>query len=105
MLFRSGMFGNGGAGKIEEGKVEGDKISFRAGDTTYTGVLKSDKIELRKSLPAMLRAFSSPPKASNTPRPAIGPPPDGTDPSIPSFGGGGGGNFALPPITLQRVKR
>ncbi len=46
-------FGGGAvSGPIEDGRVEGSHISFRLGNTTYTGTILGDRIELRASAPA-----------------------------------------------------
>jgi beta-galactosidase len=84
---------------IEDGKVDGDQIEFKAGNSTYTGTLKGDRIELHRTIkfPWHMPHVVEP----TGPRPAIGPPPDGSDPSI-------GSNFHLPPaipVVLQRVER
>lgn len=98
-----GMLGGGGAHVIEDGTLDGTKISFRAGDSTYSGIVNGDRIELRKSLPSALLAFMSAPRpADSQPRPSIGPPPDGTDPSIDM---GEMMKGPLPPIILRRAAR
>jgi len=96
-----GFFGGSDVpAEITEGKVEASRISFKAGRTTYSGNLKGDQIELQRS--ASL-GFPIPKPAAEPPgpRPAIGPPPDGSDPSInPSW--------RLPstvPVVLHRVQR
>lgn len=100
-----GGFGGGGStgGPIEEGRVDGETISFRAGTATYKGTVKGTQIELTRSAPTGRRP--GPAVAANAgPRPAIGPPPDGTDPSFGAgFGGGRGGPAA--PLLLRRVQR
>jgi beta-galactosidase len=91
------------SGVIDEGRIDGTKISFRAGNTTYSGTVNGDRIELRKSLPeAIMAMFGGPPPSDNKPRPAIGPP-DGSDPSIDMGALASGG--VMPPIVLRRVKR
>jgi beta-galactosidase len=98
-----GFFGNGGAGTIEDGKVDGDNITFRAGDTTYSGTLNGDQIELRKSLPRFLGGRGTSPKSIDAaPRPIIGPPPDGSDPSFPAMDFS---RMELPPLVLRRAIR
>jgi beta-galactosidase len=102
-----GGFGPGGGGAaggpIEDGKIDGSSISFRTGNTTYTGTIEGDQIALRRSGGAGGRGGGRGPAAVESgPRPAIGPPPDGTD---PSFGGGGRGGQAPAPIVLKRAKR
>jgi len=91
--------GPAASGPIEAGKVEGDAISFRVGPATYTGTIIGDRIELRRSAPA--RGGGGQPRPADTgPHPVIGPPPDGSDPSL---GGRFGG--AQAPIALKRVNR
>jgi beta-galactosidase len=91
-------------GPIEDGKVEGSSISFRTGATTYNGTINGDKIELQRSgAPARRRGGTV---AATGPRPAIGPPPDGSDPSFGAFGPGGRGGAQEPaPMILRRAKR
>lgn len=62
---------------ISDGKVDGNNISFKVGNDTYSGTLHGDQIELQ--LPIRMR-FRGQPEATG-PRPAIGPAPDGSDPS------------------------
>jgi beta-galactosidase len=84
---------------IEEGKVEGDSISFRLGRNMFSGTVKSDRIELLQKADSALQ----PPGTLNTSavrRPAIGPPPDGSDPSA-----GPGGETPPSPFALHRVQR
>lgn len=98
-----GGFGPGGrgsvSGPIEDGKIEGSSVSFRAGSITYTGAIDSDRIELSRRTPAGRR--NPPPIAETGPRPAIGPPPDGSDPSLAGFGRG----QAPGPMVLRRATR
>lgn len=81
--------GGGGAagGAIEDGKIDGSLISFRTGNTAYTGTVNGDQIELRRTGGPGGRGRGPPPAAEVGLRPAIGPPPADTD---PSFGAGGG---------------
>jgi len=86
-----GAFGGGGDTPIaiEDGKVDGANISFRAANVAYTGTLKGDAIELQRTgggFPGGRGGRGAPAEPAG-PRPAIGPPPDGTDPSR-SVGGG-----------------
>jgi beta-galactosidase len=97
-----GFFGGGGANAIEDGQISDGKISFKAGGTTYSGALKGDHIQLQKSAPQLPGGLFSPPSPSDKPRPAIGPPPDGSD---PSFDMGAFGGRAAPPMMLRRVTR
>jgi beta-galactosidase len=106
--------GRGGGGDapvaIEDGKVDGANISFRAGNVTYSGTLKADQIELQRTGGPAPRGPRPAPAEPVGPRPAIGPPPDGSDPSSGSFisGGRGGGRGAAPapaPMVIVRAKR
>jgi beta-galactosidase len=99
--------GGGGAtgGPIEDGKIDGPNFSFRAGNSTYTGTINGEQIELRRTAPAGRGARRGALPATETgSRPTIGPPPDGSD---PSFGTGGGGRGLQAPVVvaLRRAKR
>ncbi len=98
-----GGFGGGaGGGAIEDGKIDGAGVSFRVGSATYSGTATADRIELRRSGPAGRGGRSGAANTATGPRPVIGPAPDGTD---PSFGGGGRGRQAPPPLVLRRMER
>ena len=45
---------------IEEGKVDGDSVSFKAGNSTYSGTLKGDQIELQRKIDSGLPAAEPP---------------------------------------------
>ena len=78
-----GFFGGSDAPiPITDSKIDGDNVSFKAGNTTYSGTEKGDQIELQRKveLPFRVPAIAPAPSGSG---PAIGPPPDGSDPSIP----------------------
>jgi beta-galactosidase len=100
---------------IEDGKVDGSSISFRTGATTYTGTINGDRIELRRAGGPTGRGGrgGAPGGAPATPvdsgpRPAIGPAPQGSDPSFGAGGGGGGrggAQQAPAPTILRRVTR
>jgi beta-galactosidase len=96
-----GFFGGNDAPlPIVEGKVDGNSVAFNAGNSTYSGTLKGDQIELERRIDFGFRLPSAP-EAPTGPRPVIGPPPDGTDPSI-------GVNWRRPPVVplvLHRVQR
>ena len=94
-------------GTIEEGKADGSSVSFRAGNTTYTGTVNNDRIELRRTGGGGGRGGrGGAPPAETGPRPAIGPPPDGSDPSFGTGGGGRGrGGPAPVPLVLTRASR
>ena len=84
---------------IVDGKIEGDRVTFKSGDSTYTGVTKSSRIELQRSF-ALPWETPAPPKEDPN-RPAIGPAPDGSDPSIDT-------TWEVPssiPVVLHRVVR
>ena len=91
---------------IEEGRVGGANISFKAGNAAYTGELKGDVIELQRTGGEPDRRERPAPSEPSGPRPAIGPPPDGSDPSHPAFVGLGGGRGPQTPapIVLHRTK-
>ena len=96
----SGFFGGNDAPiPIAEGKVAGSSVSFKAGNSTYSGALKGDRIELERKTDL---GFPMPRTEEPTgPRPAIGPPPDGSDPSR-------GPSLRLPAgasVVLHRVQR
>ena len=84
---------------IEDGQVSGNSVSFRAGRSSYSGTLNGDRIELDRKVTIPSR-FRTPEKETSE-GPAIGPPPDGSDPSR-------GASFRLPsaiPVVLHRVQR
>lgn len=100
----AGMGSSGGA--IEDGKVDGANISFRTGSTTYTGKITGDRIELQRTAPPFRRPVAGPPPPAETgPRPAIGPPPHGTDPSFGAGFGGGRGAQGPTLLALRRATR
>jgi beta-galactosidase len=74
-------------------------VEFKAGDNSFTGILKGDRVELQRS---MKLVWDMPKVAPEAPgRPAVGPPPDGSDPSI-------GTSWHMPesiPVILRRVER
>jgi beta-galactosidase len=83
---------------IENGKVEGDNVSFKAGRRTYTGTVKGERIDLDQKIEFPFKIPEPAKEAAN--RPAVGPAPDGSDPSI-----NWGRRRTSPPITLQRAER
>jgi beta-galactosidase len=76
----TGFFGGSDAGiPITDGKVDGKTVYFKAGTNTYSGSLEGDQIELQRTMEPV---FPSPRVEETTgPRPAVGPPPNGSDPS------------------------
>jgi beta-galactosidase len=97
----SGFFGGNDAPvSITEGKVDGNNVSFKAGNNTYSGMLKEDQIELQRTVELGFRLPNISEETAGS-RPAIGPPLDGSDPSIGAF-------RRLPssiPVVLRRVQR
>jgi beta-galactosidase len=96
-----GVFFGGGETPtpVEDGQVNGNRVSFKAGRSTYSGTLNGDRMELDRkiSIPSRYRI----PKDQTAGGPAIGPPPDGSDPSR-------GARFRMPssvPVVLRRVQR
>ncbi len=88
---------------ITEGKVDSNQVSFKVGRTTYAGTLKGDRIELVKTIDlGSFSALLKQPKTAPGERPAVGPPPDGSDPSFdrPNFSGP-----PSVPVVLQRSRR
>jgi beta-galactosidase len=84
---------------IISGIVDGDRVEFKSGNSTYKGALKGDRIELARSV-NLPWSPGAPPKVDPD-RPAIGPAPDGSDPSS-------GDDWKIPdsvPVVLQRVER
>jgi beta-galactosidase len=83
---------------IMEGTVDGDHVSFKVGNSTYAGTVKGDRIELERTGYDRRRPQVAKESAN---RPAIGPPPDGSDPSRDP-------SFHVPPsvpVVLHRVQR
>jgi beta-galactosidase len=98
----AGRGGGDTAASISDGKVDGANISFSVGNVGYKGTLNGESIELQRSGGGMPRRTGETPARSV---PAIGPPPDGSDPSRPAFVGLGGGPQAPAPLVLHRTKR
>jgi beta-galactosidase len=97
----AGGFGPGpgaGPGPIE-GTIDGRSITFHVGTTTYSGTINGERIELRRTAPPRPGAETGRPADTGS-HPVIGPPPDGSDPSL-NFGRG----QAQPPIVLRRANR
>ena len=65
-----------GATPIEEGKVDGSSVSFKIGNANFAGTVNGDRIELERKMPP-----PQPETKPAGPQPAIGPAPDGSDPS------------------------
>ena len=91
--------GGGAVGGPIEGEVDRNHISFHVGTTTYTGTVNGEQIELQRK--ASWNPTAETPQKATGPRSAIGPPPDGTDPSLAGFRMRG----TPPPIILRRASR
>jgi hypothetical protein len=63
-----------------EGTVDGDRVAFKSGSSDFKGAVKGDHIELQWSV--NLPWESPKPPKEEPGRSAIGPAPDGSDPSI-----------------------
>jgi beta-galactosidase len=84
---------------IVEGSVNGDKVTFKSGDSAYIGTIKGSRLELQRSFNLPWESHA-PPKPEPG-RPAIGPAPDGSDPSVDT-------TWEVPssvPVVLHRVER
>jgi beta-galactosidase len=102
----AGIGGGPTGGVIEDGKVDGSSVTFRAGATTYSGSFNGSQIELRRSAPGGRGGRGAPAPTPTGTRPEIGPPPDGSDPSFGAGGPGGGGRGQQSAIlTLRRAAR
>jgi len=94
--------GNDPVSSIEDGKVDGNAVSFKAGMTTFSGKFEGDWMELKRSSDRSFNIPGQDVKAAGK-RPAIGPAPDGSDPSFSSaFLRQFAGN---PVVVLRRVER
>jgi beta-galactosidase len=119
-----GAGGRGGGSEspvaIENGEVDGTAISFAAGGVSYTGAIKGEVIEIQRAAIAGRGGgggSQSQQPAPAAPRPAIGPPPNGVDPSnigtvraiLGNSGSGAQGSGhstpAAQPIRLRRAIR
>jgi beta-galactosidase len=81
---------------ITEGKIDGDRISFKVGSGSYSGTVKGDRIELERPMDS--RRSQNPPQPEV---PAVGPAPDGSDPSRGVSSGAPRNRL----IVLHRVER
>ena len=97
----AGGFGPGGGagGGPIQGTIDGTNLSFRAGKADYTGTIRGEHIELQRKAPPS--PIAAPKTEDPGPRPVVGPPPDGTDPSLAGFRMRG----TPSPIRLQRATR
>jgi beta-galactosidase len=84
---------------IVEGKIDGEKVSFKCLNSSFTGTMKNDRIELQRTVNLPWETPAPPQEEPG--RPAIGPAPDGSDPSIDV-------SWQMPssiPVVLRRVER
>lgn len=85
---------------MEDGKVDGNKLSFRVAGASYSGRLSGDWIELVRERPQGWKPRPNPLDLAD-PSLAIGPAPDGSDPSgMPQRR-----PPAEVPLVLKRVKQ
>ncbi len=63
---------------ITNGTINGGSLSFKAGNNSFSGSMKGDRIELQRSIPP---GFAAPAVEKSPDAPDIGPAPDGSDPS------------------------
>ena len=86
---------------ISEGRVDGTKIFFKLGVDKFEGNVDGDRIELRRSVGQLFSAASPPLPPAKGERPAIGPAPDGSDPSL----GAPADSLSSIPVILRRAPR
>jgi beta-galactosidase len=85
---------------LTDGTIDVDQVSFKAGNMAFKGKVSGDRIELTRTFNMPPRkSFPIPP--SDEPKPAIGPAPDGTDPSFSP----GRRPMAPVPVVLLRTQR
>jgi beta-galactosidase len=65
---------------ITDGQVDGAQVSFKAGNNAFSGHINGNAIELERA-PNVAPRPPQPPPQPEAARPAVGPPPDGSDPS------------------------
>jgi beta-galactosidase len=84
---------------IEDGKVDGNDVSFKAGNSTYSGTISGGRLELQRKVEFPFHMSQA--ETPVGPQPAIGPPPNGSDPSFNA-------SLHMPsgiPVSLHRVER
>ncbi len=72
--------GNDSVTSVEEGSVNGNSVSFKIGEMTFTGTVDNDRMELTRSFRMPQRPRQNPTELADKSL-AIGPAPDGSDPS------------------------
>jgi len=103
---------------IEDGKANGNNISFKAGNTAYTGTLTGDQLRIEREsggtpgaslTPGPTGAIQPAGAGAGTPPPAVGPPPDGSDPSSRGWVAAQTGKEKKPqplaPLMLRRIQK
>jgi beta-galactosidase len=80
-----GFFGGGDVpAQITDGRVQGDHVTFKSGRNSFEGEIKDGQLQLNRTVQIPFHLSQQPKENPNAP--AIGPAPDGSDPSI-DFGG------------------
>ncbi|KAA6459073.1 glycoside hydrolase family 2 protein [Acidobacteria bacterium AB60] len=82
---------------VIDGKIDGDNVSFKAGNSTFEGTARGDRMVLKREVNLGWARRKAPEPDPNAP--AIGPAPDGSDPSIDMSWFG----RTAPPLVLERV--
>jgi beta-galactosidase len=72
--------GNDSAASVEEGAANGNEVNFRIGNITYSGTVKDERMNLVRSSRSPQRPRPNPVELADKSL-AIGPAPDGSDPS------------------------
>jgi beta-galactosidase len=84
---------------IVDGTVNGDQVAFKSLNSSFAGKIKSDQLELQRTVNL---PWETPTRPKEEPgRPAIGPAPDGSDPSTDT-------TWEVPsaiPVVLRRAQR
>jgi beta-galactosidase len=65
---------------ITDGQMDGTNVTFKAGNSAFSGRINGETIELERA-PNFGPRPPRPAAQPETSRPAVGPPPDGSDPS------------------------
>jgi len=84
---------------IVEGTANGDQVAFKSLHSSFAGKIKGDQLELQRTVNLPWETTTPPQEESG--RPAIGPAPDGSDPSTDP-------TWEVPsaiPVVLRRVQR
>ena len=84
---------------IVDGTVKGDQVAFKSLNSSFAGKVKGEQLELRRTVNLPWETHAPPKEEPG--RPAIGPAPDGSDPSIDT-------TWEVPsaiPVVLRRVQR